>query len=99
MSKTQTLCENFLQSVSELGASVWVRDGVVEVYKRGVSEDTFDDTLWKVQKVVYTLGRGHVWGTDGVGYICNKSKGLVSVMISPTNSRTVNTLAKLVGAE
>lgn len=99
MSKTQVMCENFLQSVSELGASVWVRDGVVEVYKRGVSEDTFDDTLWKVQKVVYSLGRGHVWGTDGIGYISNKSKGLVSVMISPTNTRTMNTLAKLVGAE
>jgi len=95
MSKTQAMCENFLQSVQALGARVEVRNGVVEVYKCGVSEDTFDDTLWRVQKVVYTLGRGHVWGTDGVGYTCNKSRRLVSVMISPTNSRTLKTLAKL----
>ena len=96
MSQYKILCDKFVQEVQDMGATFHVRDGVVEVVKMGVDAG-FDDILWKAKMAVYSLG-GHSWGTDGIGYDANKSRGMVSVLCSPTRKSICKYLAEKEGA-
>lgn len=94
--KYQTTCDNFLREVSEMGGVVDIRGEVVEVCVFNVGDNVFDDVLWKAQMCCYSLGAGHSWGTDGIGYDANKRRHMVSVM-KCVNKTTAKYLARKVG--
>lgn len=79
---TQTV-RNFLSEVAAIGGTVCIRrdvDNVVAVKVVNVPHDIYNDVLFKVQMMLYSLPGGHSWGTDGIGYIANKSANFVEVM-------------------
>lgn len=70
----------FVSEASSVRGSVTLTDdNVVEVWVGDVSDEVFDDVLFKVQMMLYSLPGGHSWGTDGVGYLCNKRGHFVEV--------------------
>lgn len=78
---------SFLSEVKTIGGEVSLTDdGVVRVTVRNVSDENFDDVLFKVQMMLYSLPGGHSWGTDGIGYVSNKSAHFVNVNKALTKS-------------
>jgi len=81
--------------LADIGGTFEVRDSVVELYVGAVSPDRFDDVLFSVQMLAHELCNGMSWGTDGVGYDCNKRGRFVSIM-KCINKSTAKGLLKLV---
>jgi len=72
------LMDEFVNEIKLLRGSVAITRDVVSVQVMEVSDVNFDDVLWDVRRLMSQyLGSGHSWGTDGVGYYCNKERHMV----------------------
>lgn len=79
MRKHEQKVKDFVREIEQDFGMVIVKRDVLTIYRGNVSDDIFDDVLWKFQMAVYGLCDGHSWGTDGIGYLSNKSQHFVEV--------------------
>jgi hypothetical protein len=98
MRKNQAKVSQFISEIKNLGGTISLRDSVLDVSAYNVGDDCFDDLLFKFQMACYGLCAGHAWGTDGVGYLCNKSRHYVNVNKCVPKS-IANEFAKQLGWE
>jgi len=70
----------FFSEVTALNGKVFLsRSNVVKVRVSSVSDEQYDDVLFKVQMAMYVIPGEHSWGTDGIGYLANKAGNFIEV--------------------
>jgi len=80
MRKYTACVRKFLDEVSAIGGIATIDEhNVLEVWVSNVSDEQYDDVLFKVGMMLYVVPGGHQWGTDGVGYLANKAGHFVEV--------------------
>jgi len=89
MSKHKECVTNFVSAIKEMGGTIHVypcavTGGSISVTVKNPAN--FDEALSRVRSLLRLVPGGHVWGTDGIGYVANKQSNFVEVSKSVTKN-------------